>query len=107
MPMCGGPSRRSRAICAETGSVTSAGRAPRGGGEGRGEYAGSVGAVWLHGDGLLEVVGSDTHEAKPDSADATTWVKTVSGGMRLKCKSQRCGCILSGFEWRRCHAAAA
>lgn len=32
MAMCGGPSRRSGAICAESGSVTSVGRAPREGG---------------------------------------------------------------------------
>lgn len=74
MVMCGGPPRRSRPICAETVSVTSAGRAPR---ERRICWE-RVRDVLLHeikGRGGLEVVRSNTHEAKPDSADATISTK--------------------------------
>lgn len=75
MVMCGGPPRRSRPICAETVSVTSAGRAPRE----RDGYAGSICDVLLHKvegrEGAWRSSGRTHTRLKPDSADATTSAK--------------------------------
>lgn len=107
MVMCGGPPRRSRPICAETVSVTSAGRAPR---ERRICWERQRCFVaWNkreRGLGGRQVVHTrgETWFCWRNNIDET---RSVSGGMRLKCKSQCCGWILSGCEWRRRHTAAA